>query len=69
MGKDKTFRDVMKGLNSTRGESSKDRAERDKRLQEGRDKAANDRARRNTQTQALNRKEERERDERWKQRG
>jgi hypothetical protein len=66
---DDTFDKVMKGLKGTRGESSADRAEKDKRLVKGRDQAANDRARRNNKTKALNKKDEREYQKRWKNRG
>jgi hypothetical protein len=59
----------MQGVNGTTGETNPERAEKDKRRAEGEAKAANDRTRRNTQTKALNRKEEREREERWNQRG
>ncbi len=63
------FDRVLKGVNSTTGESTTDRAEKDKRRAEGEKKAANDRARRNTQTKALNKKAEREYEERWNSRG
>jgi hypothetical protein len=63
------FDKVLKGVNSTTGESTSDRAEKDKRKAKGETQAANDRTRRNTQTRALNRKEEREYEERWKERG
>jgi hypothetical protein len=63
------FKKVLGTLNSTTGESTTDRAEKDKRRAEGEKKAANDRARRNTQTKALNKKAEREYEERWNSRG
>lgn len=63
------FKKVLGALNGTTGESTADRAESDRRKAEGERKAANDRARRNTQTRALNKKAEREYEERWKDRG
>lgn len=73
MGKDSVFNKVMKGLNSTTGDSAKDRREASERKVKGRDQAAQDRARRNNATKAQNRADEARRkaesDERWGRRG
>lgn len=66
---DDTFDKVMKGLKGTRGESNADRAKKDKRKVRGEAQAVNDRARRNNRTKALNKKDEREYEARWKNRG
>jgi hypothetical protein len=67
--RDSTFDKVMKGLNSTQGDSKAKRAEADRRKEAAEKQAANDRARRKTQTKALNKKAEREYEKRWKGRG
>ena len=66
---DDTFDKVMKGLKGTRGESNADRTKKDKRKVMGEAQAVNDRARRNNRTKALNKKDEREYEKRWKNRG
>jgi hypothetical protein len=66
---DKIFRKVLKGNNSTTGESTKDKAKRDKLKAEGEKKASFERAMRNNRTKAFNKKLEREYNERWDNRG
>jgi len=61
MGKDSVFNKVMNGLNSTTGDSAKDRREAAERKVKGRDQAAQDRGRRNNQTKGFNRKAEAQR--------